>query len=50
MIPVTLNTFPEYSGAGLGIPGWLGVRQIGGISAQLPGFPVWIIGDLLLIA
>jgi hypothetical protein len=50
MIPVTLNTFLEYSGAGLGILGGLGVRQIGSIGAQQLGFPVWIIGGLLLIA
>jgi hypothetical protein len=50
MIPVTLNTFLEYSGAGPGILGWLGVRQIGSNSAQLFGFLVWIIGGLLLIA
>jgi hypothetical protein len=49
MIPVTLNTFLEYSGAGLGILGWLGVRQIGSIGAQQLGFLVWIIGGLLLI-
>lgn len=50
MIPVTLNTFLEYSGAGFGIIGWLGVRQIGSIGAQQLGFLVWIIGGLLLIA
>ena len=50
MIPVTLTTFLEYSGAGLGIIGWLGVRQIGSITAQQLGFLVWIIGGLILIA
>ena len=49
MIPVTLNTFLEYSGAGLGILGWLGVRQIGSLGAQQTGFLIWIIGGLLLI-
>jgi hypothetical protein len=50
MIPANLNTFLEYSGAGLGILGWLGVRQIGSIGAQQIGFIVWILGGLLLIA
>jgi len=50
MIPVTLNTFLEYSGAGLGIIGWFGVRQIGSISAQQIGFFIWVIGGLLLVA
>lgn len=50
MIPVTLNTFLEYAGAGLGIIGWLGVRQIGSLGAQQIGFLVWILGGLLLIA
>jgi hypothetical protein len=50
MIPATMNTFLEYSGAGLGILGWLGVRQIGSIGAQQIGFVVWIIGGLLLVA
>ena len=50
MIPVTLNTFLEYSGAGLGIIGWFGVRQIGSIGAQQIGFLVWIVGGLLLVA
>ena len=50
MIPVTLNTFLEYSGAGLGIIGWFGVRQIGSIGAQQLGFLVWILGGLLLVA
>jgi len=50
MIPATLNTFLEYSGAGPGIIGWLGVRQIGSPGAQQLGFLVWIIGGLLLIA
>ncbi|MHB8052906.1 MAG: hypothetical protein ACYDEZ_06425 [Methanoregula sp.] len=50
MIPVNLNSFLEYSGAGLGILGWLGVRQVGSLGAQQLGFLVWIIGGLLLIA
>ena len=50
MIPVNLNSFLEYSGAGLGIIGWLGVRQMGSLRAQQLGFLVWIIGGLLLIA
>jgi hypothetical protein len=50
MIPVNLNSFLEYSGAGLGIIGWLGVRQMGSLWAQQLGFLVWIIGGLLLIA
>lgn len=50
MIPATINTFLEYSGAGLGIIGWLGVRQIGSIGAQQIGFAVWILGGLLLVA
>jgi hypothetical protein len=50
MIPVNLNSFLEYSGAGLGILGWLGVRQMGSLGAQQLGFLVWIIGGLLLIA
>lgn len=49
MIPVTLNTFLEYSGAGLGIIGWFGVRQIGSIGAQQIGFLIWVIGGLLLV-
>jgi hypothetical protein len=50
MIPVTLTTFLEYSGAGLGIIGWLGVRQIGSITVRQLGFLVWTIGGLILIA
>ena len=50
MIPVNLNSVLEYSGAGLGILGWLGVRQMGSLGAQQLGFLVWIIGGLLLIA
>jgi hypothetical protein len=40
----------EYSGAALGIAGWLGVRQIGSTGAQELGFLVWIISGLILIA
>ena len=50
LIPVNLSSFLEYSGAGLGIIGWLGVRQIGSLGAQQLGFLVWILGGLLLIA
>ena len=50
MIPVTLKTFLENSGTGPGIIGWLGIRQIGSIGARQPGFLIWIIGCLLLIA
>jgi hypothetical protein len=39
IIPVSMNSFLEYSGAGLGI---LGAQQL--------GFLVWIIGGMLLIA
>jgi hypothetical protein len=52
-IPLTLITptsVLEYSGAGLGILGWLGVRQVGSIGAQEIGFIVWIISGLILIA
>lgn len=49
-IPVTSATLLEYSGAFLGIAGWLGVRQIGSPGAQEIGFAVWIISGLLLIA
>ena len=40
----------EYSGAALGIVGWLGVRQIGSTWAQELGFLIWIISGLILIA
>jgi hypothetical protein len=49
-IPFTSATLLEYSGAFLGIAGWLGVRQIGSPVAQEIGFAVWIISGLLLIA
>jgi hypothetical protein len=49
-IPATPTRYLEYSGAGLGIAGWLGVRQIGSIGAQELGFLVWIISGLILIA
>lgn len=49
-IPVTSATLLEYSGAFLGIAGWLGVRQVGNPTAQEIGFIVWIISGLLLIA
>ena len=53
MIPVSWNSWThvlEYAGAGLGIAGWLGVRQIGSLAAQQLGFVVWIAGGLVLIA
>jgi hypothetical protein len=49
-IPVTSATLLEYSGAFLGIAGWLGVRQIGNPAAQEIGFVVWIVSGLFLIA
>ncbi|MGA2917755.1 hypothetical protein [Methanoregula sp.] len=49
-IPVTSANLLEYSGAFLGIAGWLGVRQIGSPAAQEIGFVVWIISGLFLIA
>lgn len=50
MMPATWTSFLEYSGAGLGILGWLGVRQIGIVWAQEIGFLVWIAGGLTLVA
>lgn len=47
---ITPTSVLEYSGAGLGILGWLGVRQIGSIGAQEIGFIVWILSGLILIA
>jgi len=47
---ITINSFLEYSGAGLGILGWLGVRQVTSIGAQELGFLVWIASGLILIA
>jgi hypothetical protein len=47
---ISLNTLLEYSGACLGIIGWLGVRQIGSHEAQLIGFLLWVIGGLILVA
>jgi hypothetical protein len=49
-IPASWTTYLEYSGAGLGIIGWLGVRQIGSTGAQELGFFVWIVSGLILIA
>ena len=49
-VPLTSTSFLEYAGAGLGIAGWLGVRQIGSTGAQQIGFLVWIAGGLILIA
>lgn len=49
MMPATWTSFLEYSGAGLGILGWLGVRQIGTAWAQELGFLVWIAGGLTLV-
>jgi hypothetical protein len=50
MIPITPATVLEYSGAGLGILGWLGVRQVGIAWAQELGFLIWIAGGLILVA
>ena len=50
MIPITMANVLEYSGARLGILGWLGVRQVGIVWAQQMGFLVWTAGGLLLIA
>ena len=50
LTPITPTTFLEYSGAGLGILGWLGVRQVGSIGAQEIGFLIWIVSGLVLIA
>ena len=50
MIPITMATILEYSGSGLGILGWLGVRQVGIPWAQQIGFLIWIAGGLILVA
>jgi hypothetical protein len=50
VIPISLITVLEYSGACLGILGWLGVRQIGSHGAQQLGFLLWMIGGLILVA
>jgi hypothetical protein len=39
----------EWTGAALGIAGWLGVRQIGNADAQLFGMAVWVISGILLL-
>ena len=44
------ETLLEYAGAGLGIAGWLGVRQIGSTSAQQVGFLIWMLSGFLLVA
>ena len=49
-MPASRISCLEYSGAGLGIAGWLGVRQIGSTGAQELGFLVWIASGLILIA
>jgi len=49
-IQIASSTLLEYSGAFLGIAGWLGVRQIGSPEAQELGFAVWILSGLLLVA
>lgn len=49
-MPASWTSYLEYSGAGLGIAGWLGVRQIGSTGAQELGFLVWIASGLILIA
>jgi hypothetical protein len=50
LIPISLNIVLEYSGACLGIIGWLGVRQIGSYEAQQLGFLLWVAGGLILVA
>ncbi|ABS54965.1 hypothetical protein Mboo_0447 [Methanoregula boonei 6A8] len=50
IIPITPASLLEYSGAGLGMLGWLGVRQVGSIGAQEIGFIIWIASGLILIA
>ncbi|HVN74345.1 MAG TPA: hypothetical protein VMT44_07120 [Methanoregula sp.] len=45
----TRATLLEYTGAALGVLGWLGVRQIGSTGAEQVGFMVWIAGGILLI-
>ncbi|MFY9749229.1 MAG: hypothetical protein WAK75_05820 [Methanoregula sp.] len=50
LTPITPTTLLEYSGAGLGILGWLGVREVGSAGAQEIGFIVWIASGLILIA
>jgi hypothetical protein len=50
LTPITPTSVLEYSGAGLGILGWLGVRQVGSIGAQEIGFIIWIASGLILIA
>ena len=48
-IDCTPATILEYAGAGLGVLGWLGVRQIGSSGAEQAGFMGWIAGGILLI-
>jgi len=43
------ETLLEYAGAGLGIAGWLGVRQIGSTGAQQLGFLIWMISGFFLV-
>lgn len=38
----------EWTGAALGVAGWLGVRQIGNHEALLFGFSVWVISGAIL--
>jgi hypothetical protein len=49
-VPSSWSSYLEYSGAALGIAGWLGVRQIGSTAAQELGFLIWIASGLILIA
>ncbi len=49
-IPISLNTFLEYSGVCLGIIGSLGVRMEVNPGARESGFMLWFIGGLVLIA
>jgi hypothetical protein len=38
----------EWTGAGLGVVGWLGVRSLNNHEAQLIGFSVWVASALIL--
>lgn len=38
----------EWTGAGLGAVGWLGVRSLGNHSLQLIGFSVWAVSAAII--
>lgn len=38
----------EWTGAGLGVVGWLGVRSLDNHEAQLIGFSVWVVSAVIL--